>query len=269
MKKIIRLFNRLTIGGLLLMFAACEKDLEVYDSPECRLNFYYEGVYLDADLKESMTEKSYSFIYAGSDVLSDTVWLEAETMGFVSDMDRPYELQQLATGENDALPGVHYVAFDDSDYKTKCLIVPGGQTRFRVPIVVKRDASLEEEDVVLCVAFKENDLFKPGYEKFQVRRLTISGKLSKPSNWEEINDDTWLCVYWYFGDYGPVKHQFLIDETGEKWDDEYIANLISGDSGYFTYLYTKLANRLVEVNAEREATGWGVLCEKDGTPVEF
>ena len=64
-----------------------------------------------------------------------------------------------------------------------------------------------------------------------------------------------------------VKHQFLIDETGEKWDDEYIDKLMTGDSNYLTYMLRKMAKRLNEVNADRQAQGLSPLTEADGTPV--
>ena len=73
----------------------------------------------------------------------------------------------------------------------------------------------------------------------------------------------------YFGVYGVVKHQFLIEQTGKKWDDEYIESLIKGDSNYLKYLVRKMSARLSEVNAERTAKGLDVLKEADGTIVEI
>ena len=254
----------------MLLFAACEKELQVYDAPECRLNFYYSDTERDK-FEERLTESSFSFIYAGSDVLIDTVWFEAETMGFVYGENRHYELTQIMTDGNNAIPGVHYVAFDDAEYQNKCLYVPAKRARFRIPVVVKRDASLQQKDVVLRFSFKENTNFRPGYEKYQVRTLTISASLSKPLVWETAYGG-YFSKY-YYGGYGPVKHQFLIDETGEKWDDEYIEKLCNGDSAYFSYLLAKLTRRLEEVNAERVANGLPVLQEdnEDGTttPVAF
>ena len=73
----------------------------------------------------------------------------------------------------------------------------------------------------------------------------------------------------YAGDYGVVKHQFLIDQTGEKWDDDYIEKFMTGDGAYRSYLIEKLSKRLDEVNAERQEKGESPLCEADGTPVSF
>ena len=66
-----------------------------------------------------------------------------------------------------------------------------------------------------------------------------------------------------------MKHQFLIGETGDKWDDEYIDKLMTGDSSYLEYMMRKMARRLREVNAERAAQGLDPLTEADGTPVEI
>ena len=60
-----------------------------------------------------------------------------------------------------------------------------------------------------------------------------------------------------------------IEQTGKKWDDEYIESLIKGDSNYLKYLVRKMSARLSEVNAERTAKGLDVLKEADGTIVEI
>ena len=74
-------------------------------------------------------------------------------------------------------------------------------------------------------------------------------------------------MIYYYGEYGPVKHQFLIDQTGEPWDDEYIVALHDGDSAYLEYLMAKMQNQLDALNAERVAQGLDVLKEADGTEV--
>ena len=66
-----------------------------------------------------------------------------------------------------------------------------------------------------------------------------------------------------------MKHQFLIDESGEKWDDDYIDSLMTGDSLYLRYIMSKMSRRLSAINAERQAKGLDVLKEADGTVVEI
>jgi len=85
----------------------------------------------------------------------------------------------------------------------------------------------------------------------------ISNKLSKPEGWESG----------YFGTYGPVKHKFMIDETGLRWDDEFCTNL--NDFGYIQYLTMYLYQRLQVVNAERKKQGLDILKEATGKAVKF
>ena len=55
-------------------------------------------------------------------------------MGFLSDQNRPVRLEQVSTGEDDAIPGVHYVSFDDPDFTRLCF-VPANQNRTQVPVI--------------------------------------------------------------------------------------------------------------------------------------
>lgn len=249
--------------------SSCEKDLEVYSEPTCRLNFYYD---IDAtgDFKPEMARSTYSFVYGDPDTRQDTLWVEVESMGFVSDTDRAISLEQVdSAGVENAVAGKHYVAFDDPQI-ARYYVMPAGKARTKLPIVMLRDASLKDKAVVLRYRIKANDNFQNGYDPFMERSLSFTDHLSEPAKWN------YAYPYWevytisfadYFGEYGVVKHQFLIDETGEKWDDEYIDKLMTGDSNYLTYMLRKMAKRLNEVNADRQAQGLSPLTEADGTPV--
>ena len=241
--------------------ASCEKDLEVYHEDTCRLNFYYSGVSGTSSLDRSLTDPHYSFVYGGKHLESDTLWLPMQTMGFVYDEPRAISLEQIDNEDallSKAVAGKHYMALD---LLSSYYIVPAGTAMASVPIVLLKDASLDEQEYLLTLRIRANEWFENGYEAFQTRRIYITNMLSEPSAWYQT-----YCHY-YFGKYGPVKHQFLIDETGEKWDDDYINTLMEGDSGYINYLAEKMARRLAEINAERVANGQGVLTEADGTIV--
>lgn len=263
------------MAGLLLtvLFASCEKDLQVYSDPTCRLNFYYD-IESVSSFKESMARSTYSFVYGSSDVEKDTLWYEMETMGFVADHDRAITLVQVdSAGVTNAMPGKHYVAFDDPSMASY-YVIPAGKARIKVPVVILRDASLKNETVVLKFKIQPNAEFQQGYSALQTRVIQFTDQLSEPSKWSygfpysEYSSYT-VSLSEYFGDYGVVKHQFLIEQTGEKWDDEYIEKIMTGDSNYLMYLLRKMAKRLDEVNAERESRGEGPLTEGDGTVVEI
>lgn len=254
------------------LLSGCEKDLEVYSDPTCRLNFTYENVENRSDFKSQYATDTYSFVYSGDSVERDTVWYDIQTMGFLSDEDRPVTLVQLDTAACNAQPGVHYVAFDDASLQSY-YIIPAGKSTARLPIVLLRDATLKDTTVVLKFGIQSNEWFQNGYPEFQNRVLTFTDRLSEPSKWNAMyypfpSFPTYGVSFAdYFGVYGTVKHRFLIEQNGEKWDDDYIDKLMTGDQQYLSYLVTKMSKALEELNAQRESQGLDVLKEEDGTTV--
>lgn len=273
MKKIIYLLCLICTLGV---FTSCEKDLEVYNTETCRLNFYYE-LNSRAGFNEELARTAYSFIYGEADRQRDTLWFDVQTMGFTYDYDRPVVLEQLPSEGVQAVPGKHYVAFNDPAV-SHLYVIPAGKATTKLPVIILRDPSLKNEAVSLKFGFKENEYFKLGFEEFSTRLIEMTDMLSEPSKWNAAYPIPGLERYYpqyamhlsdYFGVYGVVKHQFLIEQTGKKWDDEYIESLIKGDSNYLKYLVRKMSARLSEVNAERTAKGLDVLKEADGTIVEI
>ncbi len=253
MKTLIRIFIGLLISAPILI--SCEKDLPVYVEEQGRLNFIYER-----DLpRDSMI--SFSFSFGPAETVIDTVWLGVRTMGKPSDHDRSFSLQQLITGGNDAVADVHYVAFDNPELASKFYYVPAGAIEVNIPIVLKRDPSLKNKNYTLRVGFKSNEVFSHGSKEFSFKRIIIADQLVKPKNWDSY------CKH-FFNEYGPVKHQFMIDTTGEKWDDEYVNTVIysylQSDQNFLFYMAQKLYRALEKYNATHEK-----LCEEGGIPVEF
>lgn len=269
--------NILILGMLLGLFSACEKELPVYETSLCQLNFVYgtqEGLQTD-EVTDDMRMLSHSFILnSGEEVTVDTVWVKVRTMGYLSDQGRPFELTQVMTGENDAVAGTHYVAFDDPDLQS-FYVIPAGQAEVQAPIVVLRDPSLEENgDVTLQFTFKENAYFKLGYPEFSTYSLVISDRLTRPSMWGACSLD------YYFGEYGPVKHELMIRWMDQSWDDTYIETLfeefyaglwVAKDDAYINYLSNWFAEKLSEENEERLADPeiGDVWREANGEPVDF
>lgn len=254
----------------LASLASCEKDLPVYNDSTNRLNFYYD-ISSTKYFRSELARSAYSFVYGSEEAVDDTLWFEVETMGFVTDYDRPISLEQVEVADaNNAVAGKHYQGFDTPSLQ-KFYVIPAGKARTKIPVVLLRDASLKSESVTLKFAIKPNEYFSHGYELYQKRFIEFTDQLSEPSYWNyNYGDEDYAWGFWnYFGTYGIVKHQFLIEQNGEKWDDDYIKSLMDGDSAYLTFLAQKMAQRLEEVNAERAAQGEGPLCEADGTPVSF
>lgn len=265
---------------LLTGLVACEKDLPVYESKVCQLNFKYGTTNLTTgEVTEEMRIRSHSFVLnSGEGVMIDTVWVKVTSMGYLSDQNRAIELQQVLTGEQDAVADKHYVSFDNAELKSRYYFLPGNRPEVEIPIVVKRDPSLATDgDVRLKFTFKENENFKLGYPQFAEYTIIISDRLSKPTMWTDCELD------YYFGAYGSKKHELMISWTEETWDNTYINTLfyqanysgtlywVPKDGNYIDYLASWFADKLSKENAERLADPaiGDVYREPDGSPVDF
>jgi len=262
------LYNIITGVALSVLVAACEKDLSVYDTPDCRLNFMYYlygDLVASEDVSDEMRQTFYSFVYAGSEVERDTLWFRVSTMGFLSDKDRSLALRQIQMeGEENAVPGVHYVAFDDEEYRLLHQ-VPANRDTLSVPVILLRDASLKKKEIVLKFGFKENEYFKPGYAGLTERVIRMTDRLARPGNWDEFYMD------YTVGLYGEMKHQLMIEWTGKAWDEDYIREFGSGDAAYQNYMSQWFVQKLEEENAKRLADPaiGDVYREADGKAVDF
>ena len=132
-----------------------------------------------------------------------------------------------------------------------------------IPIVVLRDASLDDGNVNLQFTFKDNGYFKPGYEAFSTHTLVISSHMAKPANWDTYYGDN------NFGTYTELKHQLMIEWTGNSWDEDYLDELFAGDSNYVTYLSQWFIEKLEEENQKRQEAGLDIYREPNGEPVSF
>ncbi len=241
----------------LLAVTACQQELPVYETPECHLNFLLKE-YFFGEIVEGADKVEYSFVYHG-DIDRDTLWFDIQSMGFLADENRPLELCQvmLENPDSNAVAGTHYVAFDDPKY-AKMLYMPARKETTRIPVVLLRDLSLKDKEVILKFTFKENDYFSVGYPDYSTITITLTDRLSKPDTWDDYYMD-----YLIGGTYGPVKHQFMIDVTGQTWDADFVEK-ISQDRDVLYYWIARIWNALQEYNQSHEEP----LCESDGTPVE-
>lgn len=226
-----------------LIHAGCqEKVVEKYNDSDC---LYFENATWGQ--KDSI---SHSFFILRESVVRDTVLVQVNTMGFASDKDRPIKLVQTNRDEEGAaIPGVHYVPFDDPEMQ-KNLVVKAGQAKVMVPVIFLRDPSMKKGEVRLWIGIEENEYFKTGIEKFQTFLVKSGDVAQKPDKWGS---------YWVyqFGEWGPVKMRFIIDYVG--WSD--FEN--PPDTGMRLYLQLKAREQLKLYN---ESHPGAPLCEDhDGT----
>ena len=250
----------LKISSLLWM-ASCQMDLTPYSESVDRLDFVYEAG--DWAEEEADSTINYTFAYLPQNWTVDTIWLEVETIGYVKDYDRSVTLKQIPAGGIDAEAGVHYIAFSDGSISNH-YVIPAGQVRASMPIVLKRDPSLQNATVRLKIAIEENQYFQPGTENRQTKVIVFSDVLLPLRRWAVDGDPNILN---YFGEYGLVKHRFMIESTasmGVIINDAFLDDLFdlsSMDIGLITYWRGFFTEKLKAENARRAEQGLGPLRE--------
>lgn len=267
--------KKITIYLLLLIpvftLFSCEEDIETFDSPEYNgLNFIFK------DYRED-TLVSYTFIYTAADQLTDTIWMEVETMGFLTDYPRPISLCSLPVDSNAAVAGKHYVAFNDPSLKD-VYVIPANKSKARIPLILKKeDPELEEKEFNLKIGIQSNEYFTAGLKGYQERVVKISNILTQPADWNMF------AVFYFAGNYGKVKHQFMIEtgnKIGVKIDEKFFHDLVGGDPGAIDmgltdYWRQLFKTALAEENALRASQGKGPLREEpqegetEGTLISF
>lgn len=252
---------------LLILFSACQKE-EVHP-------------YLGTDLVQFGQDNEdliFSFAYSGDEAKRDTMWIPAHISGDIAFEKRYYKLKQVThyttiieraedstiineyviETPNQAVSGVHYLPFDDPEYQELCY-VDSNKVQFLVPVILLRDASLQDGTKLLNMSFVESEAFQPGDVVKRKQVLNISDDVFYPENWPDEGPgahNKFKSVI--FGNYGPVKHRFMIQVTSQRWDDAFMKAL-----SYEERLAYKLvcANALFELNKKREAAGEGPLLE--------
>lgn len=252
MKKILKYNGCLLLCTLL--WSACKKDIPAtYSGPEY-LEFDYAY-----DIKEVPAGYA-TFYYKDSTVKFDTVYFAVHALGTVPTKTsyirfRAFKDTAAAPAYPDAVAGVHYVPFDDAGMLAQ-MKMEAGQVQASVPVVLKRDPSLKDSVYQLRFTIDYSDDFEPGNSNHTEAIVYISDRLSQPSNWTSS---------FFLGAYGTVKHQFIIAQSGERWDADFISTLTSNSSLQSYYLF-KFTQALKEVNAARIAAGLTELREDPALP---
>ena len=165
------------------------------------------------------TVKYFSFYYEEDALERDTIYFNIFAMGGITDQDRSYSLEQvMLEGEENAVEGIHYMSFADPALKN-LYIIKAGEVRASVPVILLRDASLKDKSVKLQFRIKADARFQPGETRFLWRRLEFTDRLSRPQAWDAFAER------YYWGKYSFVKHDFMIKQTGEAWDQAFMNSL--------------------------------------------
>ena len=248
MRKITYIPIFLSILFINLISSCKENEMDTYENDPA---LYFENK--NYGQKDSI---NHSFFIYNEDVTFDTVRIVICTMGFPTDYDRPINLIQTNTGKpNDAIPGTHFIAFDDPEMQ-KHICIPAGEVRTEIPIVFLRDKSIADKEVRIELTIGCNEYFRPGINEWRDFVVTTTDMAIKPNNW----DTQWRRA---FGTtWGSVKMKFIINSTGLTDFNNYPTN----DPGYINWLKSTAKQALIDYNTAHPEEP---LCEADGSPVTF
>ena len=237
-------YSIISLCYLMFITSCKENEMETYKNDP--------AIYFNHEEADSI---AYSFFTLDSHIPRDTVWVEALTMGLPSSNDREFLLTQTNSDDPDAaIPGVHYVPFDDPEVKDSICIKAGEVTRL-IPVILLRDESLKSTNKRLIITFKPNEYFRLGIDAWRSYTITMTDTAIKPSLW----DSYWR--YYLGASWGVEKMRFAIEATGYKEFEERPI-----DPGLAGWMGTVCKQKLKEYN---EANPDAPLSETDGTRVSF
>ncbi|NML21207.1 DUF4843 domain-containing protein [Pseudoflavitalea sp. G-6-1-2] len=203
------------------------------------------------------TLKSATFYYYDNSKMVDTVYFDIYTIGKPASKDRKYTLQVYELpGVENAIAGQHYVAFDDASVKDLYVIKPDS-VHARVPVIIKRTPELKNKSLSLGIRVKEDENFELGESSKLWRKLQFTDRLSRPDAWDEF------ASQYYWGPYSVAKHQYMINVTGFRWDNQYMDELSDEQVRYYRSFFQ---TSLIEYN---KAHPDAPLKDEYGEPINF
>nr|WP_121272086.1 DUF4843 domain-containing protein [Pedobacter schmidteae] len=223
------------------LFTSCKNDNYLLYETESRIQFgperskIYQSSYNLAD-----TLKPYSFAY--TDAVQDTVFFDIYAIGKVSAKDRAVKLEQVqVSGQENAIPGTHYQDFSNPSVAGR-YIIKAEESHTRVPVVLLRDASLKTKTVMLKISVANNEAFRVGEPAYAWRKIELTDRLSRPAAWTDFMTST------YFGKYSVTKHRFMIEQTGERWDQDFMKEILQRGSTSLIYWQGVLKTAVTNYN---------------------
>ncbi|MGE8428601.1 MAG: DUF4843 domain-containing protein [Sphingobacterium sp.] len=226
----------------ILMFFSCAKDQYYIFNDEARIQFGPPIVPRGTTVSEYQdTLKGATFYYDDQKVIKDTIYFDIYTIGKLATTARNYSIEQINLPNVDnAVPGKHYIAFDDPSLSNAYRIA-GDSVHARVPIVILRDPELKQKTINLGFQLVINNNFKLGENSKLWRKLQITDRLSKPNNWSTS------VTQYYLGTYSVRKHQFMIETTDDRWDDIFFTEVFSAID-LSSYYKSVLSSALIDYN---------------------
>lgn len=212
------------------------------------------------------TQLSYSFLYKDPSVIRDTVYVQMNTIGGITDYARAVTIEQIPEYDKmyvrdpvtnkitdsvitekpfKAIAGKHYISFTDPSLQNLMVIRPDSSID-KLPIVLLRDTSLKTNSYRLRIKLKANDEFAIGETKMVERTIVFSDRLERFESWK--TDISSSPAFVSFGKYSTGKHQFMIDVLKVRIDEEWYKAIIA--AGAVQHYKVLLRDALAAFNAD-------------------
>jgi hypothetical protein len=212
----------------ILAVVACKKDQYYLYDDVAHIQFGPEtGRIYQTSYNLADTLKPFTFFYHDESIKQDTVYFDIYAVGGTTNADRSFTLrQEQVKNAVNAIAGTHYIGFDDPR-ASKYYVIKARTVHTRVPIILLRSADLKNSTPVLKFNVIADQNFKEGEKSNLWRKIEMTDRLSKPLAWNDSFSK------YYFGSYSTVKHAFMIEVTGKKWDQEFISTLALDVQDYY------------------------------------
>ena len=215
---------------------------------------------------ENRTNEVYSFTYFPESVKTDTLNVKIVTVGEVVDRPRKIRFEQVTKEweykydeENPtkvvdssyvdmkfpAMAGVHFEAFGENNE----LILPANQNALNLKVIVKRsDTDLQKNARKLVLRLLPSEDFATGVPAWLTKSITVSDKLERPARWK----DNSYYYKLYLGNWSETKHRFMINVTGQTWDNDFLLYIVNSYDTWALrdYYLAKIKKALADYNAD-------------------
>lgn len=256
-------YRFLIILASCLMVMSCNEDYPATFEGDAYLVFPMDDLGYSVYVQQHFN----NFYYYGQDgVDRDTIYVPLNAFGSIPKEEIAVRLEtfnsdtlsfpeRIDSATENAISGVHYVPFE-SEEMINLLKYKANVMEDSIPIILLRDESLKETTFRLTFRLAEMENAKAADKDENRVVIYIADKISRPSNWD----------FWYFGTYGDVKLDFMINHSDLRWTEDDM-EMVLNDSFLLAYYVYKFKEDLKKYNEELGADG--PLREADGTVVTF
>lgn len=229
----MKTFIYMAFGVLCAFCQSCRKDELLSFTQKPKVYIYKKTLAPVSPVKDSAT---YSFAIKPLTVVKDTVFVPIRIMGDAAAYDRKVNYGVMEVSDA-----------DPASYELLPAVIKAGSFEGRLPVLVKKTASLKQKEGKLWIRIMASDDFDQGVSDQLNYLIKINDFLSRPPSWSD----------YYFGKYSKVKFGFLIENTGyTAFDNLGVSEL--------RFIVQNCKNALQEYEAQH-----GTLYDETNDPVIF